>query len=118
MTEQGTGVLILAAGKGTRMKSETPKVLISLLEEPILYYPMTSTDSQDFSGRAVVIGHGSEMVSRYLDEAWPGTEVIVQKEQLGTGHAVMTARSGFHGLSMFWSFREMFPSLAGIPFTI
>lgn len=93
MTEQGTGVLILAAGKGTRMKSETPKVLISLLEEPILYYPMTSTDSQDFSGRAVVIGHGSEMVSRYLDEAWPGTEVIVQKEQLGTGHAVMTARS-------------------------
>ncbi len=92
MTEQGTGVLILAAGKGTRMKSETPKVLIRLMEEPILYYPMNSTDSPDFSGRAVVVGHGSDIVSRYLEVAWPGTEVVVQEEQLGTGHAVITAR--------------------------
>lgn len=92
MAGSGTGVLILAAGKGTRMKSEIPKVLLPLLDEPILYYPMTSTDSSDFSGRAVVVGYGSAAVAEYLDAAWPGTEVVVQKEQLGTGHAVASAR--------------------------
>ena len=38
------------------------------------------------------MGYGSEAVSGYLEEAWPGTEMIVQREQLGTGHAVFTAR--------------------------
>ena len=92
MPGSGTGVLILAAGKGTRMKSETPKVLLPLMDEPILYYPMTSTDSPDFSGRAVVVGHGSDSVAKYLHSVWPGTEVIHQKKQLGTGHAVACAR--------------------------
>lgn len=92
MPGSGTGVLILAAGKGTRMKSETPKVLLPLLDEPILYYPMTSTDSPAFSGRAVVVGHGSESVEKYIHSVWPGTEVIHQAEQLGTGHAVASAR--------------------------
>lgn len=92
MSIPGTGVLVLAAGKGTRMKSETPKVLLELLNEPLLYYPMESTDDPGFSGRAVVVGYGSEAVSRYLENAWPGTEMIVQREQLGTGHAVYTAR--------------------------
>lgn len=92
MSIPGTGVLVLAAGKGMRMKSETPKVLLRLLDEPLLYYPMRSTDAPDFSGRAVVVGHGSETVSQYLQNAWPGTEVVIQQEQLGTGHAVFTAR--------------------------
>ncbi|MDO9509441.1 MAG: bifunctional UDP-N-acetylglucosamine diphosphorylase/glucosamine-1-phosphate N-acetyltransferase GlmU [Thermovirgaceae bacterium] len=92
MPESGTGVLILAAGKGTRMKSETPKVLLSLLDEPLLYYPMKSTDSPPFSSRAVVVGHGSGAVAEYLEKAWPGTDVVIQKEQLGTGHAVAVAR--------------------------
>ena len=92
MAVPGTGVLVLAAGKGTRMKSDTPKVLLELLDEPLLFYPMNSTDDPGFSGRAVVVGYGSEAVSRYLAEAWPGTEMIVQREQLGTGHAVFTAR--------------------------
>lgn len=92
MPGSGTGVLILAAGKGTRMKSETPKVLLPLLDEPILYYPMISTDSPDFSGRAVVVGYGSSSVADYINSAWPGTEVVVQTEQLGTGHAVASAR--------------------------
>ncbi|MDT8284557.1 MAG: bifunctional UDP-N-acetylglucosamine diphosphorylase/glucosamine-1-phosphate N-acetyltransferase GlmU [Thermovirgaceae bacterium] len=92
MPESGTGVLILAAGKGTRMKSETPKVLLPLLDEPLLYYPMTSTSSSAFSGRAVVVGHGSGSVAEYLEKTWPGTEVVIQEEQLGTGHAVAVAR--------------------------
>lgn len=92
MPGSGTGVLILAAGKGTRMKSETPKVLLPLLGEPILYYPMASTDSSDFSGRAVVVGHGGESVAEYLHSVWPETEIVVQTEQLGTGHAVASAR--------------------------
>ena len=92
MARSGTGVLILAAGKGTRMKSDTPKVLLPLLEEPLLYYPLVSTDSPDFSGRGVVVGHGSDKVSAYLEKSWPGSEVIEQKQQLGTGHAVAAAR--------------------------
>jgi len=92
MPGSGTGVLILAAGKGNRMKRENPKALLPLLEEPLLYYPMTSTHSPDFSGRAVVVGHGSTLVSDYVEAVWPGTDVIVQEEQLGTGHAVASAR--------------------------
>ena len=57
------GVLVLAAGKGTRMRSKTPKVLHTVLEEPILYYPLKAAQSAGFSESAVVVGFGGEAVS-------------------------------------------------------
>lgn len=85
-----TGVLVLAAGKGTRMHSDKPKVLQTMLEEPMLHYVLDAT--ADLAGKDAtwtVIGHGADMVrSAVGDER---TQFIEQKEQLGTGHALATA---------------------------
>ncbi len=83
------GVLVLAAGKGTRMKSDAPKVMQPILENPMLSYVLRALSS--VGPMAVVIGHGGESVRDYLSSDWPGVETIWQREQLGTGHAVMIA---------------------------
>jgi len=85
-----TGALILAAGKGTRMRSERPKVLHTLLGEPMLWYVYQALDGLvDASAVWSVIGHGAEMVRA----AFPTREsgFVLQERQLGTGHALQTA---------------------------
>lgn len=84
------GVLVLAAGKGTRMKSESPKVMQPIMEKPMLYYVLKSISS--IGDVAVVVGHGGDEVKSYLAAFWPDVETVWQREQLGTGHAVMEAR--------------------------
>lgn len=86
------GVLILAAGKGTRMCSDKPKVLQPLLEEPVVFYPLKAVRDAGLGNVAVLVGHQGEMVESYIERAWPGIEVVWQREQLGTGHAVGSAR--------------------------
>lgn len=88
---QSLGVLLLAAGKGTRMYGNKPKVLESLLEEPVIYYPIEAVKAAGFTSVAVVVGHQGEMVESLVKREWPGVEVIWQHEQLGTGHAVKVA---------------------------
>lgn len=85
------GALVLAAGKGTRMKSNLPKVLHPLLEEPILYYPLKALKDAGIENVAVVVGHGGDEVVAYLAKEWPSVKVVWQHEQLGTGHAVSVA---------------------------
>jgi len=81
------GALILAAGKGTRMHSATPKVLQTILAEPMLAY-VRSALKPVFENRIwTVVGHCSEMVRA----AFPDAKYIEQKEQLGTGHALACA---------------------------
>jgi len=89
---QSLGVLVLAAGKGIRMHSGKPKVLQSLLEEPVLYYPLRAASSAGIGNIAVLAGYQGELVENYIKKEWPGVEVIWQREQLGTGHAVKAAR--------------------------
>lgn len=84
-------VLVLAAGKGTRMHSNTPKVLQKILEEPILYYPLTVASRIDGADVGAVVGSGGAQVEKWLSSEFPGTEIIWQEEQLGTGHAVKLA---------------------------
>ncbi|MDR3331432.1 MAG: bifunctional UDP-N-acetylglucosamine diphosphorylase/glucosamine-1-phosphate N-acetyltransferase GlmU [Synergistaceae bacterium] len=88
---QSLGVLILAAGKGTRMHSEKPKVLQALLEEPLVYYPIKAARDAGLSDVAVLVGHRGDMVESYLKDEWENVDVVWQSEQLGTGHAVMVA---------------------------
>ena len=88
---QSLGVLVLAAGKGTRMYSNKPKVLESLLEEPIIYYPVEAVKAAGFANVAVLVGHQGDLVESYVRKEWPDVEVIWQHEQLGTGHAVKVA---------------------------
>ena len=82
-------VVVLAAGKGTRMKSNLPKVLHKVLGKSLL---AQSLDTLSFiENQYVVVGHESDMV---IDSLPPSTKHILQKDQLGTGHAVSTVVSG------------------------
>jgi len=92
MAVEKTGALVLAAGKGTRMKSETPKVMLPVLEEPLLWYVLKNLASSTLSESCVVVGHGREVVENYLAENWPAVKICVQNRQNGTGHAVICAR--------------------------
>jgi len=85
------GILILAAGRGVRMYSGKPKVLQSLLEEPVVFYPLRAAVDAGFTNIAVLAGYRGELVEEYIKREWPGVEVIWQREQLGTGHAVKSA---------------------------
>ncbi len=83
--------LILAAGKGTRMKSSAPKVMQPLLEEPMLFYVIQSLKNAGITDIAAVVGHEGEKVEAWLRENAPDIKTIWQNDQLGTGHAVMVA---------------------------
>lgn len=90
--EKTFGVLLLAAGKGTRMRSKTPKVLHLMLEEPILYYPLSAVKNAGFNASAVVVGFEGEAVEAWTRKNFPDAAIIWQKEQLGTGHAAKLAK--------------------------
>lgn len=81
-------VLILAAGKGTRMKSELPKVLFESAGSPMIDYVVDSARAVSASHINVVIGNGAELVREQLGES---VNYCVQTEQRGTGDAVMSA---------------------------
>jgi UDP-N-acetylglucosamine diphosphorylase/glucosamine-1-phosphate N-acetyltransferase len=93
--------IILAAGKGERMKSDTPKVLHEVKGRPLIDILMETLTSMDFDRIVVVIGYKGEMVQKAL-EKYP-ISFVWQKEQLGTGHAVMMAREAladFDGVTL------------------
>ena len=79
--------LILAAGKGTRMHSDRPKVLQSLLGEPMLAYVRAALRPVFAEDVWMVVGHRAELV----EAAFPDARLVFQAEQLGTGHALMQA---------------------------
>ncbi|MDR1137568.1 MAG: NTP transferase domain-containing protein, partial [Synergistaceae bacterium] len=88
---QSLGVLILAAGKGVRMHSGRPKLLQPLLDEPVVYYSLNAAKTARMENIAVLVGHKGELIEEYIKREWPEVEVIWQREQLGTGHAVRSA---------------------------
>lgn len=81
--------IILAAGKGTRMKSKLPKVLHKLSGKPMLEHVLEAADEAGADDKIVIVGFGSEKVTEFLGTR---ARVAVQGEQLGTGHAVLQAR--------------------------
>jgi bifunctional UDP-N-acetylglucosamine pyrophosphorylase/glucosamine-1-phosphate N-acetyltransferase len=96
MEKVAIGAIILAAGKGTRMKSKSPKVMVPLLGEPILYYPLKALSFVlSMDDVAVVVGWKREEVENYLKFSWPQVTLIPQEKQLGTGHAVQMASDWF-----------------------
>ena len=86
-------VVILAAGKGTRMQSDLPKVLHSLAQVPILAHAIRSARFSDPEKMVIVAGHGFSQVAKAALEFAPDAIVVEQAEQLGTGHAVAQAKS-------------------------
>ena len=83
--------LILAAGKGTRMKSKIPKVLHKVGGKPMLQHVIDAAKRAGSSREVVIIGSGAELVEQTIT----GVEFVLQAEQLGTGHAVLSARKKF-----------------------
>ncbi len=83
------GVIVLAAGQGTRMKSGLPKVLHPLGGRPLLRHVVDKALQLDADRIAVVYGHGGETVIDAIAE--PSVSWVLQEEQLGTGHAVLQA---------------------------
>jgi bifunctional UDP-N-acetylglucosamine pyrophosphorylase/glucosamine-1-phosphate N-acetyltransferase len=82
-------IVILAAGKGTRMKSDLPKVLHPLLGRPLLGHVLETAQKLRPEKTVVVIGHQAELVRKSCDR--PGLTFVIQAPQLGTGHAVRQA---------------------------
>lgn len=79
--------VILAAGKGTRMKSETSKVLHEIYGKPLLGYVLDAVKniaSENF----VIVGHHAEDVSTFVEKNYQNAKTVLQSPQLGTGHAV------------------------------
>src|ERR1700759_308036 len=90
-----TAVLVLAAGAGTRMKSDTPKVLHTLGGRSMLAHALHSVAKAAPGHVVVLLGHDRERVApavaEMADELGRPIQVAVQEEQLGTGHAVRCA---------------------------
>lgn len=84
--------IILAAGKGTRMKSSKPKVLHEIFSKPLLGWVVESVNSLPYKTDSIaVIGSGADLVEDYLKNNYNNVQTVLQKEQLGTGHAVSMA---------------------------
>ena len=88
-----TAVVILAAGKGTRMQSDLPKVLHPLAQVPLLAHAIRSARFSDPDHMVIVAGHGFDRVVKAANTFAPDATVVEQTEQLGTGHAVAQAKS-------------------------
>jgi bifunctional UDP-N-acetylglucosamine pyrophosphorylase/glucosamine-1-phosphate N-acetyltransferase len=84
-----TDIVILAAGKGTRMKSLLPKVLHKLAGKPMLGHVLDAANAVGDSKKIIVTGHGAEAVRAIYTD--PSISMVEQAEQLGTGHAVHMA---------------------------
>ncbi|MCB6177401.1 bifunctional UDP-N-acetylglucosamine diphosphorylase/glucosamine-1-phosphate N-acetyltransferase GlmU [Rhodobacter sp. Har01] len=84
-------LIILAAGQGTRMNSDTPKVLHKLAAAPLLHHAMAAGRALDPARTVVVVGHGGDQVARAAQDCDETAEVVVQDEQNGTAHAVAQA---------------------------
>ena len=88
-------VIILAAGQGTRMRSDTHKVLHPIANRPLLLHLLDRVGALGAEKRVVVLGKGRDQVEAAI--AGHGVEVAVQAEQKGTGHAVQQAEGALRG---------------------
>ena len=81
--------VVLAAGKGTRMKSDLPKVLHKIAGRPLLDHVLDTVAAVGIDHTVVVVGHEAELVEKNCGRE--GIEFVLQEPQLGTGHAVQVA---------------------------
>ncbi|WP_116131079.1 bifunctional UDP-N-acetylglucosamine diphosphorylase/glucosamine-1-phosphate N-acetyltransferase GlmU [Tropicimonas sp. IMCC34043] len=94
-----TSLVILAAGQGTRMQSDLPKVLHKIAGAPLLHHAMQAGAVLEPECTVIVAGYGADQVEAAAHEIDPEALVVVQQERLGTGHAVAQARDALQGFS-------------------
>jgi len=95
MNDVPFSVVILAAGQGTRMRSDRHKVLHPIADKPMLLHLLDTVDGLGAARRVVVVGKGREQIEAAL--AGRGVDTAVQAEQKGTAHAVLMAREALEG---------------------
>lgn len=84
--------IILAAGKGTRMKSDMPKVLHTIFDKTLVGYVIDAVNNTGLADENfVIVGHQAERVEEYINKNYDNTKCVLQSPQLGTGHAVSMA---------------------------
>ncbi len=81
-------VVIMAAGKGTRMKSKLPKVMHEIAGKPLIEHVLGLVQQVGIERPIVILGHGKEVVGALLSDR---CQIVIQNEQLGTGHALIQA---------------------------
>lgn len=86
--------VLLAAGQGTRMKSNLPKVLHPIAGKPMLWYALRAVEMASTEKPVVIVGHGAQQVAELVGKS---AQCVLQEPQLGTGHAVMQAESLLKG---------------------
>jgi bifunctional UDP-N-acetylglucosamine pyrophosphorylase/glucosamine-1-phosphate N-acetyltransferase len=92
MTAQSSLTVVLAAGEGTRMRSSVPKVLHPVAGQPMLIHVLQAAPNGTDAGLAVVVGPGHEAVEQAVRRMRPEAATFVQRDRLGTAHAVLAAR--------------------------
>jgi UDP-N-acetylglucosamine diphosphorylase/glucosamine-1-phosphate N-acetyltransferase len=85
------GVVVLAAGQGTRMRSTTPKVLHTLGGRSLLGHVLAAAEPLSAGTTVVVVGSGRDQVEAHLADIAPDALAVVQEQQLGSGHAAEVA---------------------------
>ncbi|HEY9857429.1 MAG TPA: bifunctional UDP-N-acetylglucosamine diphosphorylase/glucosamine-1-phosphate N-acetyltransferase GlmU [Stenomitos sp.] len=88
--------LVMAAGKGTRMKSALPKVLHRIAGEPLVGHVLATLERLEIPRSIVIVGHGADQVRAFLPES---VQTVEQREQLGTAHAIMQAEEALTGFT-------------------
>ena len=84
-------LIVLAAGSGSRMESDLPKVLHEIAGAPMIAHALDVADALDIGERVVVVGHGGDEVGKAVVNLDENIRVVEQSEQLGTAHAVTMA---------------------------
>ncbi|WP_316178331.1 MULTISPECIES: bifunctional UDP-N-acetylglucosamine diphosphorylase/glucosamine-1-phosphate N-acetyltransferase GlmU [unclassified Bradyrhizobium] len=92
MTARSSLTIVLAAGEGTRMRTSVPKVLHPIAGESLLAHVLAAAPQGDGASIAVVVGPGHEAVEKEAKRLRPDADIFVQRERLGTAHAVLAAR--------------------------
>lgn len=92
-----TALIVLAAGMGTRMNSDLPKVLHPVAGAPLLIHAMKSGAVLEPAQTIIVAGHGADAVTKVAQDWDEGAQIVLQSEQKGTAHAVDMARDALAG---------------------
>ena len=101
MTVRTSLTVVLAAGEGTRMRSSLPKVLHPVAGQPLLAHVLDAAPHGAGSALAVVIGPDHKAVADEVTRMRPDAATFIQRERLGTAHAVLAARDALaHGADL------------------
>ena len=97
MTDSSLAIIVMAAGKGTRMKSDLAKVLTPLCGTPMVHHVLTAAGKD--TKKVVIVGHQADAVKTSINSSFNDVEFALQAEQLGTGHAVQQAEQALKGFA-------------------